>query len=278
MPSKLRLDDVELIYLYRHGIGTNELAVRFGVHRTTIQRRLHSFGVPLRVKSPRYKYNYDFFAEYTPSSCYWAGFILADGNIRSESYTNTLHIKLSAIDAGHLRKFISDIGFTGRVHFNASRSYCYVNLSGCELIESLRINFGITPNKSLTATITDKIPVEYLGDFIRGIFDGDGSIYYKKNKISTGYVYDICCSFIGTFDVLSAIQEYAISKGIRCRSNASGRYKMVHRGNKNTYSFGYSHINSLKLLSELYMTSTVDTRLDRKYVIYTDKTRIYTMN
>ncbi len=41
-------------------------------------------------------------------------------------------------------------------------------------------NLGFSPNKSLTMRLP-KISKEFLGDFVRGYFDGDGCIYFKEH-------------------------------------------------------------------------------------------------
>ncbi len=42
-------------------------------------------------------------------------------------------------------------------------------------------NLGFTPAKSKSLTLPS-IPNEFIGDFVRGYFDGDGCIYFKKLK------------------------------------------------------------------------------------------------
>ena len=50
-----------------------------------------------------------------------------------------------------------------------------------EMFEDLQKN-GFTQNKSSTLALP-VIPKEYVADFIRGYFDGDGNVYFKKHKV-----------------------------------------------------------------------------------------------
>ena len=60
-------------------------------------------------------------------------------------------------------------------------------------------NFKVTPNKTFTADVCDKIPKDMLIHFIRGYFDGDGSI----TKTTT-----ITVSFVGTFVLLNKLSQF----------------------------------------------------------------------
>ena len=56
-----------------------------------------------------------------------------------------------------------------------------LQIGSSEMFEDL-ISLGFTPNKSLTIEFP-KVPRRLLGDFIRGYFDGDGCIYFRKHKV-----------------------------------------------------------------------------------------------
>lgn len=129
-----------------------------------------------------YKYNKQFFNEIdTEQKAYWAGFIAADGNIRKDFLK--MRIELNIQDYKHLEKFRDSI--EGNNPIKESVRYknhsCYIDVNCKEMCLNLN-RLGITPNKSLTLQIDlNLIPQDLRRHFIRGYFDGDGSLnYYQR--------------------------------------------------------------------------------------------------
>lgn len=228
-----------------------ELSKKYGVHRTTIQKILKSEGILLRKKTPLIKVNHFFFSEYTSITCYWAGFILADGYIRTKNRF-TLEIKLQKKDINHLIKFKNDIGYCGKII--EKPDYVVISISSSQLVNDLEKNFGIKNKKSLTCEVSPDIPETMLKDYIRGYFDGDGSITYTS--IET-------INLLGTNRTISFIRDYFFNLGIRLRS----KDKPDICKNKNVFVINYSGYSAYKCLSHLYENSI--RFLDRKMTLYT---------
>lgn len=93
----------EIVEKYKIGYSNKDLSNEFSLHRSTIQRVLKRNNINLHYSKSKLKCNDNLFSTYNEISCYWAGFILADGYIRKDS--PTLHIKLSSKDVLHLNKF-----------------------------------------------------------------------------------------------------------------------------------------------------------------------------
>lgn len=147
-----------------------------------------------------YKYNRNFFDTIdTEEKAYWAGFIAADGNIRNDFHK--MRIELNIKDKEHLEEFKRNIN--GDMPIKESIRYknhsCYIDLNSVQICKSLN-KIGITPNKSLTLKVDfNQIPTSLIHHFIRGYFDGDGSLCHT---IQDGKIrWQI--SFIGTQDTLS---------------------------------------------------------------------------
>lgn len=192
----------QIIKLYKEGVSNKDLSIKFNLHRTTIQRLLKKEKIKLHKRKSTLICNKEFFMSYTKESCYWAGFILADGYIRKNS--NNLHIKLHKKDDNHLSNFlrclnISESDIVKMVKYR--ENYSYIDLYIDELIIGLKDLFSIVNKKSLTAKIDDKIPQKMLKHFIRGYFDGDGSISSVRE------IYPVI-SFTGTLDTLNSIIEF----------------------------------------------------------------------
>lgn len=252
-----------LIADYQNGIGTTALADKYGLHRSTVQSILLRNNIKLRKTSPRNTYNIRFFSTYTPESCYWAGFILADGYLRSNR--NLVSIKLMASDSNHLEKFKECIDYSGDIHFSITKhAYCYIDICGEWFINDLVSNFDITPRKSKTTTLSSKIPIELYPHFIRGIVDGDGSITHYKTKNNTNITLSIC----GTYDLLLKITEYFRDvKNIKMRTETRLPKIVNHPG---MFTVQYGMHNTEKILSILYTDTNKLLYLERKFQKWID--------
>ncbi|MBZ9572899.1 hypothetical protein KJA17_01785 [Patescibacteria group bacterium] len=121
---------------------------------------------------------------------YVLGFIVADGSVwkrkdRKDSYI----MNITSKDRRHLEKIkeaissqyklgLKSSGYTGR------KEYSFIQVSNKEICEDL-INLGIVPRKTYNNLNSIKVPDKYFPDFVRGFFDGDGSVYiYKVNGTS----------------------------------------------------------------------------------------------
>lgn len=234
-----------------HYLGTMELSHKYNVNRTRIQRILIRNNIKLRRRTPRIKVNHFFFSEYNEISCYWAGFILADGYIRTKNRF-TLEIKLQKRDLNHLHKFKKDIEYMGDI--KERKTYYSITISSSEIVNNLNKNFEIKNKKSLICYITNKIPKIFLKDFIRGYFDGDGSITYTTTDT---------INLLGTETTVDFIRNYFHDYvGIKLRSKEIPA--IIKNGN--IYVINYSGKSAFNCLNHLYQNST--RFLDRKYVKY----------
>ena len=194
-----------------------------------------------------YKYNKKFFNNIdSEEKAYWAGFIAADGNIRKDYLK--MRIELNIQDIEHLQKFKNSINGNNPIKENIrpNNHSCYIDVNCKEICLNLN-NIGITPNKSLTLDIDfTKIPTNFHKDFLRGYFDGDGSlnVYYRKKD-------EWELSLIGTEKFLNEILK-------------------IFKKERNLYSCGNNFRFSFKskkdiqdIINFIYKDSTI--YLNRKY-------------
>lgn len=131
----------------------------------------------LGVNGRKYTMDFDYFKKWNSDMAYILGFIAADGSI----VNYCLKISLQIDDIRLLEDIKNKLKFTGNVLIEKAKC------KGKEyLIATLRIysqylvntlkDLKITERKSLTLDIRNVIPKEYELDFIRGYFDGNGSI------------------------------------------------------------------------------------------------------
>lgn len=130
--------------------------------------------------------NYDFFDKIdTEEKAYWLGFILADGNIHKNKMN--IQINLSALDEKHLEKFANifkkDIYHFETYSKNYNKIYKIVTLSiSSKNIHNSLQNVGVKINKTDNedGSSVDFVKNDLLPHLVRGCFDGDGSISFKK--------------------------------------------------------------------------------------------------
>jgi len=111
---------------------------------------------------------------------YWLGFISADGNLSRKQYSVYLGIK----DLDHIIKYRDFINSKLKIYYKLNQANSTI---GAVVFRNSEIwNYlnetGITPAKSRTFTYKKELNWE----FVRGYFDGDGSISKNEPKITTG--------------------------------------------------------------------------------------------
>lgn len=173
-----------------------------------------------------YNYNEKYFETIdNEHKAYWLGFLYADGYVepiyrKDKIKAFRIEIGLSIEDKHHLELLLqdieSDVPISERNQKIGNKTYstCRVRINNTKMCRDL-INLGCTTRKSLTLEFPSEniVPKEYLKDFIRGYFDGDGCISYserdyvdkRNNKQYTQK--NIVSSFIGTHDFLSDLSE-----------------------------------------------------------------------
>lgn len=106
---------------------------------------------------------------------YVLGLWFADGCIYGgKMFDITLHNK----DKYILKKVAEELSYEGQLYDYVDRQAARINFS-CVVIYNDIINLGGKENKSLDMDFPN-IPKEYLSDFIRGYFDGNGCVMRLK--------------------------------------------------------------------------------------------------
>ena len=136
--------------------------------------------LPFQTKVKKHPVNVDFFKKRTPIVAYVLGFIAADGNICHSGRAHVLHI--ASDDKDIIEKIRPLMDYEGpiykKIRGNGKISY---SLRICDMTIFLDLQkLNITERKSLTLQppILNKKLVSH---FIRGYFDGDGSVFSYHN-------------------------------------------------------------------------------------------------
>lgn len=153
--------------------------------------RIDEFGNEEVVVFQKIRYNQNFFKEWSAEMAYVLGLIYTDGNlhIRKDKSGYVLGIlSFGQKEKELVEKFLklmdcdATIRFKERKEFEKTTSgeLYYFAIGNNDISKDL-IKLGITPNKSLDMKFPE-VPAEYLRHFVRGFFDGDGSVYLESGK------------------------------------------------------------------------------------------------
>lgn len=151
-----------------------------------------------RIQTP---INHNYFKTWTHNMAYILGIWYADGCI----FTNKgrgyyFSIKLNKKDKYLLQLILNDLNSLHNIYENNDGSV-HITISSKTIYQDLIVLRG-KENKSLSI-ILPNVPDEYMHDFIRGYFDGDGCVTYKKDK---GYYSRYICS--GSKEFIEGIYKY----------------------------------------------------------------------
>ena len=128
-------------------------------------------------RARKYNINQDYFKTWTRNMAYMFGFWFADGCIyRGRMFDITVHKK----DKYILKKLAEELQFEGKLYDYVDRQAARIDFS-CKVIYDDIVALGGKECKSLDCEFPE-VPKEYLPDFIRGYFDGDGCAYIGKNN------------------------------------------------------------------------------------------------
>lgn len=197
--------------------------------------------------SRKYTLNEDFFSSWSPSMAYVLGFWYADGNIQ---HIRSYRVRFYSNDLDHLitLKSILDSGnpVTQRVRRGIIENCFCLTVHSKKLFKSL-VKLGAETNKS-TTLVFPLVPYKYLRDFIRGYFDGDGSVHtitYKATKNGKYYT-EIRSNFTcGSKKFLETLRE-KLHINLRLANRIIGQY------GPHQFKLAYGQKDTYKLLRYMY--------------------------
>ena len=239
------------------GVSLTKLGKDIGVDRNILSREIKKYlSKNTNFSNRKYKLNENYFENIdSHEKAYWLGFIAADGCVyETGSGSKVLSFNLNYRDKNHLDKFLKAINSTAIIKiidgagFGASTKIASLQINSNKMVKDLN-NLGIVQRKSLILS-KPNIEEKYYYDWIRGYFDGDGSITVELSNGNSQI------NFLGTKEVLNFIQEVLRPEKIN----------KLHQNNlnKNTFSLTYGGKSLiLQLLDKFYKDPIV--YLDRKY-------------
>lgn len=179
--------DSEIIDLYQNKkLSCGEIAkIKNFKNSANVYYILKKNGIKTRTKSEskkRLTLNEDYFSIIdTDEKAYFLGFIFSDGCITDKR----LIISIAEEDSYLLDNFKQYLNYKGNLYKKDIKKINCKNQRSLEITSKKMIDYlkkyGLTPNKSLTIGFPS-IKYEFIWSFIRGLFDGDGSVFLTKRK------------------------------------------------------------------------------------------------
>lgn len=232
-----------------------QIAKIVGHTEPNVQKLLKKYGHDTYKYKCKYSIDEDFFKVIdTPDKAYILGWIYSDGNVMKKG---KIRISIQEGDKHILEEIKNKMKYTGEIMYKKPKnSRCkpqsLLNIDRVDMAYDL-IKLGAVPNKSLILTFptSEQVPEHLLNHFIRGVFDGDGSISIKKNKY-------LSCAITSTFSFCNSLSNYLSTIGI----NATNFYYRKPTKPTGSLFFGRKE-DVIKFLNWMYKDA--DIKLNRKF-------------
>lgn len=205
---KLRKADKErIIELYQDGLTAKEILPMF-IGKVQTENTIMAIVKESGINRPRGTVSdadSDYFSIIdTEAKAYYLGLLLTDGNVHkakrnTEQYV--IQIDLKADDKEIIEKFKKEIHSSNRIRIYQTdkRNECLFGICSSKMAHDL-MDKGVYPKKTFKAELNYNIPPELFRHYIRGIFDGDGTVFVSKDKLRFG--------FYGTHKLVSQVQDW----------------------------------------------------------------------
>ena len=214
---------------------------------------------------------------WSPQMAYAVGLLATDGCLARDRR----HIAFTSNDRDLVESFLRCLGRPIRYRTQRTRigNPCYqADFSDVRLYDWLG-SVGLTPRKSLTLAGID-VPNEFLLHLVRGLIDGDGSIYTlihaPTKRTAPNYRYERLWVYFNSASVAhiewvrSQLERVMGLRGYMAREEREGRHPF--------FKLKFGKRDSIVLLSTLYADRSAP-RLERKYrkwVAYVERNSVRT--
>lgn len=246
----------QIINIYQSGKSMRQTASILNVTPDKVKYILHKYNINTQKTTKDYpcyrKHQIDlnYFKEInTEAKAYFLGLIAADGYVNNTG----LYLTLKKSDKHILETFIKELQTDLNVIKPFGDDYYKINIHSVNFAQDLH-NQGIMQAKSKILK-SPSLPNKLIPHYIRGYFDGNGSIWYDKN------VNNYRVQFVGAKDVINYIQKF-FGTNLKIRNATKD-------GAVTRYGFSGNR-QIMKLLSKIYNSSSSELRLEKKYKKYLD--------
>lgn len=272
MPASLSItlsnfEKEQIIEDYQNNISIREISIKYGYSRPALSKFLEEVGIKTTKGNHYRKYfhDMDFFEKIdTEEKAYWLGFMFADGyiidnsnrygedgfgmSLAEDSLDSLLLFKQSLKASNPINKDMSGH------NKNSNKQIIYkLELHSQKTADDL-IDKDCVKNKTSILKPPTGVPDHLIHHFIRGFFDGDGSITKIKKKGSSYIFYGVI--FTSTKDMAEWISSFFPFGSIRKEERRE--FIWYYKTNSNQ--------QSIELLNFLYKDASI--YMKRKYDRY----------
>ena len=239
--------ELDIFTLYKSGVKSIDIARKHNLHETSISRIIRRIEKESNSKvtmqtGRRYTLKEDYFETIdTELKSYFLGFIYADGSVSPEK--GNLSIAIHNKDLLLLERFKEELNSNANIEhylskgFNSNSPTVRLSVYSRKMLDNLN-DLGVIKNKTHFLDSIPDIPTSLIRHFIRGYFDGDGSIEVCK---------------VGTYNLLSNIRSHLQEAGL----NPNVKFTKRKKNGDNIYNLKYcGRGNALKFYNYVYKDST----------------------
>lgn len=198
----------------------------------------------------KYAVNENFFKKWTSAMSYILGYLYADGSLEDASYLRGKYLRVSSIEKKNIIKIRELLNskhtITEKSPTSKNGKMGYLLRIGSHVLYNDLTKLGLYPNKSLTIKFPD-IPSNYLADFIRGYFDGDGCVMIQKAR---GKKQSIVIKRLST--VFTSGSKEFLERLARETQKIIGTEQINVYVGHNSYMLSYSTGDSIKIFKFMY--------------------------
>lgn len=235
-------------------VGVNQRIVRKVLINNNIHiRSLAEANRANSVNVRKYGVNDDYFNNESSNMAYILGFLAADGTVTKNG--NRIKIGLSSVDRKFLELIKEELGAESNIFdYETSNGYMVSELGfTSQKIKQKLAEYNIIPGKTETFTFPTNLSKKYWIDFIRGYFDGDGSV---GTAGPSAIRWQICSHRPQVLETIVEFlfEDYGIPK-VSVQKN--------EHGNSFLYRIQYSNNSTRKIFQILYTPNSL--YLPRKF-------------
>lgn len=179
------LEGIKYYYIDK-GYTLSKVGSIYGTKGATISIILKTMGVKIHTARVNRLFTHDYFENIdTEAKAYFLGLIVADGNVDNSSSTRSENIRLELKDKDILELLVKETKTSSALQYykregrkNATYKW---SVRSSKMADDLK-KYGVVPNKTyVTDSLYFGLREDLKRHYIRGIVDGDGSIYRSND-------------------------------------------------------------------------------------------------